>query len=98
METGTSSPKTQDKTKKLRSTGTRSKVASILASPPIDLNGVFSLSLREVAQVHNVCERTAWSWYDQGILKGRKIGQVLRFDIEHVRALFRPSSDESKPP
>jgi hypothetical protein len=62
----------------------------VLAPPAIDLNGRVSLTLIEVARVHAVSPRTAWGWYDQGILKGRKIGQVLRFDIEHVRALFQP--------
>lgn len=71
----------------------RSKALSILASPPIDLNGRGSLSTREVAQFHGVSERTVFSWQRQGILKGRKHGQILRFDIEHVRAMFQPESE-----
>jgi len=71
----------------------RSKTMPVLASPTIDLSGRISLSLREVAQLHGVSARTAWEWYRQGILKGRKIGQILRFNIEHVRALFRDQPD-----
>ncbi len=67
----------------------------ILAPPPIDLSGRVSLSLREVAQVHGISERTAWEWQRQGILRGQKIGQVLRFEVEHVRSLFRPTTNET---
>ena len=64
----------------------------ILAQPAIDLSGRVSISLREVSQVCGISERTAWEWYRKGILKGRKHGQILRFDIEVVRALFQPES------
>lgn len=70
----------------------RSAIMPVLATPPIDLNGRGSLSTREVAQFHGVSERTVFSWQQQGLLKGRKHGQVLRFDLEHVRALFQPES------
>lgn len=96
MDDSTSSPKSQGKRPKRNVLAPRSKAAPILAQPAIDLSARVSLSLREVAQVHNVSERTAWGWHDQGVLKGRKIGQVLRFDLEHVRALFRTTSDESE--
>lgn len=72
------------------------KAMPVLAPSPIDLSGRVSISLREVSQVCGVSERTAWAWYRKGILKGRKIGQVLRFDLEHVRALFQPESDPSE--
>ena len=69
---------------------------AVLAPSPIDLSGRVSLSLREVAQVHGVSERTAWKWHRQGVLRGQKIGQVLRFEVEHVRSLFQPANDEQR--
>jgi predicted DNA-binding transcriptional regulator AlpA len=71
----------------------RSATKTILAPPAIDLSGRVSISLREVSQVCGVSERTAWEWYRQGLLKGVKHGQILRFDLEHVRSLFQPQDD-----
>lgn len=85
-----------DKHKKARRK--RSKAMPVLAPPAIDLNGRGSLSTREVAQFHGVSARTVFSWQQNGILRGVKHGQVLRFDLEHVRSLFRPQPEESKPP
>lgn len=70
----------------------------VLAPPPIDLNGRGSLSVREVAQFHGVSERTVFSWQQQGILRGVKHGQILRFDLAHVRSLFLPQDDSQSNP
>lgn len=53
------------------------------------------MTTEEVAETFKVSERTIRRWANQGILKGKKIGGILRFSKDEVVRVINKNGNEN---